>query len=82
MRGNYKYKPEDFAGMLGLPQELQVFYELLECYKSGSSDSNWFRLRNHWENLFFLIKARGVEGNLSPVMAQEMHEYLEILIND
>jgi len=82
MNAVYRYNPDDFRGILGVPEELNYFYELLETYRENKSDDTWFPLRRHWEDLFFLIKARGVEGNLHPVMAQEMQGYLEVLVND
>ena len=61
MSFDYRYKPEDFSGLLNLPGELQFFYELLEDYKEDSSEENWYGLRKHWEDLFFTIKHREVE---------------------
>ena len=79
--GNYRYNPEDFRGMLNLTGELQVFYKLLENYRNDSSDDNWFDLRKHWEDLFFTIKHREVEGFLNPVVADDIRGYLEELVN-
>ena len=77
----YKYNPEDFRGLLNLPGELQVFYNLIENYREDSSDNNWFELRKHWEDVFFTIKHREVEGFLNPLAASELREYLEELVN-
>ncbi|MCL2052281.1 MAG: hypothetical protein FWG91_11245 [Lachnospiraceae bacterium] len=82
MKAVYKYSPSDFSGILGIPEELNYFYELLETYRDNKNSETWFPLRRHWEELFFLLKARGVEGNLNPVMAQEIQGYLESLVND
>ena len=79
--GNYKYNPEDFKGILNMTGELQVFYKLLENYKDDSSDDNWFNLRKHWEDLFFTIKHREVEGFLNPLVADDIRGYLEELVN-
>ena len=81
MNGNYKYKPEDFCGLLNLPGELRDFYELLEIFRGDSSEENWFGLKKHWEDLFFTIKHREVEGFLNPVDASGLREYLEELAN-
>lgn len=78
----YKYNPEDFCNILGLSNELNNFYKLLEIYHENKNDDNWFTLRLHWEDLFFLIKANGVTGALNPVLAQDMRNYLEVLVND
>ena len=81
MNGNYRYKPEDFVGLLNLPGELRVLYSLLENYTKDSSDENWFYLKKHWEDVFFTIKHREVEGFLNPSDASELREYLEELVN-
>ena len=81
MNITYKYTPEDFKGLLNLPGELRVFYNLIENYKEDSSDSNWFELRKHWEDVFFTIKHREVEGFLNSSTASELREYLEELVN-
>ena len=82
MTGNYRYNPEDFKGMLNLPGELQVLYKLIEDYKENSSEDNWFYLRKHWEDVFFTIKHRELEGFLNPSVASELREYLEEIIYD
>ena len=82
MNSTYKYKPEDFNGLSSLPGELRVFYELLELFKKDSTDDNWFSLKKHWEDLFFTIKHREVEGFLNPNTASELRGYLEELVND
>ena len=82
MESKYKYNPDDFNGILGMTGELDIFYRLYEAYKKEKTRDNRFSLRNHWEDLFFTIKHREVEGFLNPVIAQEIREYLEMLIND
>ena len=82
MNNDYKYDPENFKGMLGLTQELKMFYKLYESYAGDKTDRNRFALENHWENLFFTIKHREVEGFLDPLTAQEIRDYLEELMHD
>ena len=82
MNNAYKYNPDDFKGVLNLPGELRVLYNLLENYKEDSSDYNWYALKKHWEDVFFTIKHREVEGFINPSAASELREYLEELIND
>ena len=79
---SYKYNPDDFYGILGLPEDLSVFYKLYETNKKERTQHSWLTLRKHWEDLFFTIKHREVEGFLNPVDAQEIREYLEVLAND
>ena len=79
---SYKYNPDDFNGILGLPNELSLFYRLYETNKKERTQNSWFALRKHWEDLFFTIKHREVEGLLNPADAQEIREYLEVLAND
>jgi len=78
----YKYNPDDFDGILNLPDGFRNFYEFLEIYRKDRSRLNWFAFRRHWEDLFFVIKAREVEGNINPVTAGEIRNYLEVLVND
>ena len=79
---SYKYDPDDFNGILDLPDGFRSFYRYLEVYKGDRSRRNWFEFRRRWEDLFFVIKAREVEGNINPVTAGEMRNYLEVLVND
>ena len=81
MKGNYRYRPEDFSGLLNLPEELRLLYALIEEYQEDSSDDNWFGLKKHWEDVFFTIKHREVEGFLDPLAASALREYLEELVN-
>ncbi|MDR2545881.1 MAG: hypothetical protein LBC96_00020 [Lachnospiraceae bacterium] len=82
INNGYKYVPDDFKGILGLPNELNAFYELYETYKKENTQYNRFALKKHWEDLFFTIKHREVEGFLNPVDAYEIRSYLEVLAND
>jgi len=79
---SYKFNPDDFKGILGLPYELGVFYNLYETDKKENTLNSRFALKKHWEDLFFTIKHREVEGFLNPVDAQEIRAYLEELAND
>ena len=81
MNYNYKYNPDDFTEMLGLSDELITFYKLHEIYNNAKTTTNWFTLKKHWEDLFFTIKHREIEGFLNPVIAQEIRDYLEELAN-
>ena len=79
----YKYTPDDFTHLPSLYDELAKFYCLLETYKAEKTKSAWLDLKYHWwENLFFTIKHREVEGSLSPVDAAEIRDYLEGLLYD
>lgn len=54
----YKYHPNSFLGMLGIPEDLMNFYGLLEKYEKSKTRINWWDLREQWETLFFTIKHR------------------------
>jgi hypothetical protein len=82
MNGNYKYNPEDFRGMLGLTDDLSAFYKLHEVYNKEKTRRNWFALEKHWEDLFFTIKHREVEGKLNRTTAACLREYSEELLYD
>ena len=82
MNGNYKYNPEDFREMLNLSDELVTFYALYEIYSENKTQHNRFAFEKHWEDLFFTIKHREVEGFLNPVIAEKIRGYLEELASD
>jgi len=82
MNVNYRYNPDDFKGLLGLPDELSDFYKLHEVYRKEKTQHNRFALEKQWEDLFFTIKHREVEGFLNPVDAQGIRGYLEELASD
>jgi len=66
-----------------LAAELSKFYTLLEAYTLDKTNSTKLDLSYHWwENLFYTIKHREVEGSLSPVDASEMRHYLEEFLYD
>jgi hypothetical protein len=80
-QSKYKYNPSDFTEMPCLADELSQFYCLLEIYIAEKTMSAKLDLEYHWwENLFFTIKHREVEGSLSPVDANELRHYLEELL--
>ena len=79
----YKYNPSDFDSMPCLADELSKFYNLFEVYAAERTTSALLDLKYHWwENLFFTIKHREVEGSLSPVDADEIRHYLEEFLYD
>jgi len=82
MNNNYKFNPDNYHGILGLSEGLSNFYNSFEIYRDNKSKENWFGFRRKWEDVFFTIKHRETEGNLNPVTANEMRDYLEVLIND
>jgi len=45
VNGSYKYKPEDFNGILNLPDGFRDFYRFLEIYQENKSRLNWFEFR-------------------------------------
>ena len=77
----YKYNPEDFRNMYGLSEDLAAFYKLLERYKESNTFVNRMEFLNAWEDVFFSIKHREVEGRLNPVVASEIRAYLEEIAN-
>ena len=80
--GSYKYAPSDFEGVIGLKDDLHLFYGALEAYRLETTKKKWRELFEKWENLFFTIKNSVVCGSLSPVEATEINTYLEELIDD
>ena len=82
MNSAYRYNPDDFKGILGLSDELGTFYKLHETYNKNKTQRNRFALEKHWEDLFFTIKHREIEGFLNPAAAQEIRSHLEGLASD
>jgi hypothetical protein len=77
----YRYSPEDFRDMPCLYEDLTEFYGIFERYSKERTQSASFDLRRFWfEQLFFTIKHREVEGSLTQYEADEIREYLEDLI--
>ena len=83
MNAVYRYNPDDFKGILGLPDELYTFYNLHEKYSETKSRDDRFALENHWENLlFYTIKHREIEGAITQPTAIKMREYVEGMLYD
>jgi len=78
----YKYNPEDFRELLCMEAELGNFYKHLSIYRNKKTRENWYVFKRHWEDVFFTLKARVVEGGIDPVTAQEIRDYMEELVND
>jgi len=79
---NYKYNPADFSSLQNMTEDLEAFYNKLEIYSDDNSEGNWFALRSCWQTLFFTLKHREVSGRLSPVLANDIRNYLEELIEN
>ena len=82
MERMYRFNPVDFANISCLPYELEDFYSLLEQYKESGSQDILPALRNQWEELFFTLKHRELEGALDSSTTSEIRLYLEELLND
>jgi hypothetical protein len=82
MNKTYKYNPEDFRGILNLSDELGVFYNLHETYNKNKTRGKWFALEKHWEDLFFTIKHRELEGFLTHTTAADLRKYVGELLYD
>jgi len=82
MNRAYKYNPDDYRDMLGLTDDLTEFYRLYEIYRADQTEINLWMLKIHWQNLFFTIKHRELEGFLTSTVASEIRMYLEDLVND
>ena len=78
----YKYMPENFSGKNGLDEELKEFYRLLENYQTDKSGINKALLENQYEDVFFSLKHRVLEGLVSEGLWNEINEYLGGLFND
>ena len=78
----YKYNPDDFASILFMQEELDCFYDLLGIYKNNPNSDNRFALEKQSRDLFFTIKCRKAEGNLTAVFAEELLSYMEELLYD
>ena len=78
----YKYDPADYKDVLNLYNELFVFYELLEVYKENRTRANKLSLNKHSRDLFFTIKHRELEGNITHITAEGLREYMRDLMYD
>ena len=79
---NYKYSPDDYADILGVAEDLSLFYRLHEIYENDSSQTNRFALEKQGKDLFFTIKHRALEGSITGALAHDMREYIEELLDD
>jgi len=79
---NYKYNPADYINVMGLSNELSLFYELHNKYNNNRTRDKWFDLRKHCVDLFFTLKHRALEGAITQNTAWELREYMEELLND
>ena len=82
MSGSYRYLPDDFRDMLGMTDDLTLFYELYEEYSNNKSQVNLFALEKQGRDLFFTIKHRVLAGQISANTAYEMKQYIEEFLND
>ena len=80
MRNAYKYAPERFQGVLGLSNELAIFYNLYETYCADPTEENRFALEKHGRDLFFTLKHRRLEGAITDATASEVLSYMEELL--
>ncbi|MDR0221778.1 MAG: hypothetical protein LBI54_10300 [Lachnospiraceae bacterium] len=78
----YKFNPDDFAGMLGIKEDLTGFYEAREKYLCNKTTENKFVFLGCAESLFFSIKHRALEGFITQTEAFELREHMEGLLND
>ena len=79
---NYKYNPDNYKGVCHLSKELADFYELHEQYILDKSESKWFALRKHSQDMFFTMKHAVLQGTMTRADANEMYEYMEELLDD
>lgn len=77
----YKYKPEDFSHIDFFQNDLSAFYTHLERYRGKKEKKAKWALLEQWEILFFNIKHAELCGSLEPVVAGEMRDYLEVMVN-
>jgi len=76
----YKYNPIDFNHILGLSDDLTVFYRLYSEYVRDKTQSKRFALEKQGEDLFFTIKHRALEGLITGTTAYELREHMEELL--
>ena len=77
---HYKFNPSDFTQILGLSDDLAIFYKLYEDYASDKTQSNRFALEKHGQDLFFTIKHRALEGAITGNTAHEIRKHMEELL--
>ena len=82
MKSVYKYNPEDYKGILNMYDDLSSFYQLLEDYHENRTTHNRQFLEKHSRDLFFTIKHREVEGNITHITAEGLRGYMRDLLYD
>ena len=82
MKSVYKYNPEDYKGVLNMFDDLSNFYRLLEEYNENKTKNNRLYLEKHSRDLFFTIKHRELEGNITHMTAEELRGYMRDLLYD
>jgi len=55
---------------------------LHETYNKDKTRGKWFALEKHWEDLFFTIKHRELEGFLTHTTAADLRKYVGELLYD
>ena len=76
----YQFQPEEFIGVLNLSEDLSNFYRLLENYKGNKTKSARLSLEKHSRDMFFTIKHRELEGNLTHENAEDLRGYMRYLL--
>jgi hypothetical protein len=76
----YKYNPIDFSHILGLSDDLTIFYTLHNDYANDKTQHKRFALEKQGEDLFFTIKHRALEGLITGTTAYELREHMEELL--
>ena len=82
MKSVYKYDPEDYKDVLNMFDDLSNFYRLLEEYNEKKTKSSRLFLEKHSRDLFFTIKHRELEGNITHMVAEEIRGYMRDLLDD
>ena len=78
----YKYNPSNFSHVLGLSDDLAAFYQLHSEYLTNKTQSKRFTLEKKWEELFFTIKHREIEGGITKNTAHELQLHLDELLDE
>ena len=84
----YKYNPDDFKGMMSLPDDLEAFYRACESYAKSRADDkserehfkDYIHLHKTCSELYYSTKHRMVEGFLTRALFDEINSYVDDLI--
>ena len=76
----HKYNPTEFNHVLGLSDDLIIFYKLYSEYVSDKTRGKRFALEKQGEDLFFTIKHRALEGSITGTTAYELRAYMKELL--